>query len=90
MTYNFQREMAAHGVTVDKRLVQSSASLQLNLEGADKVVYFTHQYTNMTIDKNLFLLGTAASAKELGIGSVTAVCPVEHDFAYSEDEKTWQ
>ena len=43
----------------------------------------------MSIDKNLFLLGTAASARELKIKSVTAVCPVEHDFAYSEDDKSW-
>lgn len=43
----------------------------------------------MAIDKNMFLLGTAASAKELGISKVTAVCPVEHDFAYTESEKSW-
>jgi len=87
--YSFQREMAAAGVTVDKRMIQSSAALTLNLEGAENVVYFTHHYTNMAIDKNLFLLGTAASAKELGINKVTAVCPIEHDFAYTEDEKSW-
>ena len=89
LSYSFQREMAEKGVTLDKRMTQSSAGLTHNLEGADKVLYFTHQYTNMSIDKNLFLLGTAAAARELKIKNVTAVCPVEHDFAYSEDEKSW-
>jgi len=81
--------MAASGVEVDKRLVKSSAGLTLNLEGAENVVYFTHHYTSMAIDKNLFLMGTAAAARELGIKKLTAVCPIEHDFAYTEDEKTW-
>ncbi len=40
--YDFQREMAAAGVTVDKRMAQSSGSIDVNLEGAEHVLYFTH------------------------------------------------
>jgi hypothetical protein len=43
----------------------------------------------MAIDKNTYLLGAAQLAQNLGIKKMTAVCPVEHDFAYSEDEKSW-
>jgi hypothetical protein len=81
--------LAAKDIIVDKRMIQGSAALTMNLEGAENVLYFTHQYTSMCIDKNMFLMGTAAAAKELGIKKVTAVCPVEHDFAYSEGDMDW-
>ena len=88
--YAFQREMAAKGVIVEKHQANSGSSLDIALEGASKVVYFTHNYTSMTSDKNSFLLGTAKLAKKHGVSSITAVCPVEHDLAYSENmEKNW-
>ena len=59
------------------------------MEGADKLVYFTHDYTAMTSCKNNFLIGAAKLAKKHGISNMVAVCPVEHDLAYSEDENTW-
>jgi len=34
-------------------------------------------------------VGTSKLAKKHGVGSMVAVCPVEHDFAYSETETTW-
>jgi len=40
--YDFQREMAALGITVDKRMCRSSDKLDLDLEGAEHVLYFTH------------------------------------------------
>ena len=43
----------------------------------------------MTVEKNVFLHGTAKIAQKLGVKKLTAVCPVEHDFCYNEDEKTW-
>ena len=43
----------------------------------------------MTSCKNNFLIGSAKLAKKHGVSSMVAVCPVEHDFAYSEDERTW-
>jgi hypothetical protein len=43
----------------------------------------------MTSCKNNFLIGSAKLAKKHGISSMVAVCPVEHDMAYSEDEKSW-
>ena len=77
------------GVELDKRQTTNAQSLDINLEGADKLVYFTHDYTSMTSCKNNFLVGTAKLAKKHGISNMVAVCPVEHDFAYSEDETTW-
>jgi exonuclease V gamma subunit len=40
--YDFQREMAAQGVTVEKRMAQSSQKLEIEMEGAEHVLYFTH------------------------------------------------
>lgn len=87
--YAFQREMLAQGVTVDKRLTNNGQSLGLALEGATDVVYFTHEYTNMVSCKNNFLIGTAKLAAQQKIKNVIAMCPVEHDLAYSEDDKNW-
>ena len=54
------------------------------------MLYFTHDYTSMTSDKNALLLGAAKLAKKHGVNNMVAVCPVEHDLAYSEDdEKSW-
>jgi hypothetical protein len=39
--------------------------------------------------KNNFLIGTAKLAAQQKIENVIAVCPVEHDLAYSEDDKNW-
>ena len=88
--YAFQREMAAKGITVEKHQTNSGSSLDIALEGASKVVYFTHNYTSMTSDKNSFLIGTAKLAKKHGVSNFTAVCPVEHDMVYSENiDKSW-
>ena len=60
------------------------------MEGADKVVYVTHDYTSLVACKNNFLIGTAKLAKKHGVKNLVAVCPVEHDLAYTETEgKTW-
>ncbi len=60
------------------------------MEGASKVVYFTHDYTSLVSDKNNFLVGTAKLAKKHGVSSLVAVLPVEHDLAYTESEdKSW-
>jgi uncharacterized protein YbjT (DUF2867 family) len=88
--YTFQREMNIAGIQVDKRLANNGAALDIAMEGADKVVYFTHDYTSMCPDKNDFLVGTAKLAKKHGVKSVAAVCPVEHDMAFTEDQnRTW-
>jgi hypothetical protein len=87
--YEMQREIATNGVTLDKRQTTNAQALDIALEGADKVVYFTHDYTVMTPCKNNFLIGASKLAKKHGVSSMVAVCPVEHDFAYSETESTW-
>lgn len=85
--YAFQREMQEQGITVDKRLTSNGAALDIALEGADEFVYFTHDYLSMTPDKNDFLVGTSKLARKHGVKSMVAVCPVEHDMAYTEDVK---
>ena len=88
--YAFQREMAAKGIELEKHQANSGSSLDIALEGANRVVYFTHNYTSMTSCKNNFLVGTSKLAKKHGVSSLTAVCPIEHDFAYTENlEKSW-
>jgi len=59
------------------------------MEGADKVVYFTHDYFSMTSCKNNTLVATSQIAKKLGVSNMVAVCPVEHDMTASEDSQTW-
>ena len=82
--------MAAHGVHVEKHQVNSGQTLDIALEGAENMLYFTHNYTSMTSGKNDFLVGAAKAAKKHGIKHMTAVCPVELDLAYSEhSSKTW-
>ena len=84
--YNFQRELQAKGIALDKRMTSNLGSLEVGLEGADKVVYFTHDYTSMTSCKNNTLVAASQVAKKLGIQSMVAVCPVEHDMAFSESK----
>lgn len=88
--YAFQRELNAQGIEVDKRITTNGAALDIALEGADKMVYFTHDYTSLVSCKNNFLVGSAKLAKKHGLSSVAAVLPVEHDMAYTEDDaKSW-
>ena len=88
-SYNFQRELGASGIQLDKRMTSNLGSLEVNLEGADKVVYVTHDLFSMTSCKNNTLVATAKVAKKLGVKDVVAVCPVEHDMAFSDDSKSW-
>ena len=57
--YAFQRELGANGTVVDKRMTSNLGSLEVNLEGADQAVYFTHDYTSMTSCKNNTLVATS-------------------------------
>ena len=87
--YALQRELADRGVELDKRLTKNAQSLELGMEGADQVVYFTHDYFSMVSCKNNFLIASSKIAKRQGVKQMLAVCPVEHDMAYSEDSKSW-
>ena len=87
--YNFQRELAGCGVQLDKRMTSNLGSLEVNMEGADQVVYLTHDLFSMTSCKNNTLVATAKVAKKLGVGNMVAVCPVEHDMAHSDDSQSW-
>ena len=50
----------------------------------------THDYTSLVACKNNFLVGTAKLAKKHVVKNTIAVCPVEHDLAYTETEgKSW-
>ena len=59
--YDFQRELSGQ-VTVDKRQSTNAEALKIEMEGAEKLVYFTHDYLSMTSDKNNFLVGAAKLA----------------------------
>ena len=87
--YALQRELAEKGIELDKRLTKNAQALELGIEGADQVVYFTHDYFSMVSCKNNFLVASSKIAKRQGVKQMVAVCPVEHDMAYSEDGKTW-
>ena len=81
--YQWQRDN--QNITVQKELVQNLASLQLELEGAQDVLYFTHDYPSMSASKNSFIQKTAIIAKKQGVKKFVAVCPIEYDLIYSED-----
>ena len=77
------------GVNLDKQLARSGQSIDIALEGASEVVYFTHDYTTMCSDKNQHLNAVAGLTKKHGIKNVVAVCPIELDLAWSEDETNY-
>lgn len=62
--------------------------MELALEGAQDVVYFTHDYFASTSDKNNFIQATARLAKKHGVNKLVAVCPIEHELFWSEDKHT--
>ncbi len=70
-------------------MTSNLGSLEVGLEGADQVVYFTHDYTSMTSCKNNTLVATSQVAKKMGVKNLVAVCPVEHDMAFSESKQSW-
>ena len=43
----------------------------------------------MASDKNTHLVGVAKIAKKLGVKNIVAVCPFEHDLAWSEDNTSY-
>lgn len=61
--YAFQRALP-QGVTLEKHQVQTLANLDIALEGAQHVVYFTHDYFANSSDKNNFIQATARVAKK--------------------------
>lgn len=83
--YSFQRTVQ---VPVEKHMVQTVTNLDLALEGAQDVVYFTHDYFASTSDKNNFLQATAKLSKKHGVKKLVAVCPLEHELYWSEDKHT--
>ena len=84
--YNWQ---ATLDVPVEKHLAITGQSIEIGLEGADKVLYFTHDYFTMASDKNQHLKATAAISKKVGAKNLVAVCPLEHELAWTEDQKSW-
>lgn len=85
--YQMQRALP-QGVQVEKHMVQTAANLDLALEGAQDVVYFTHDYFASSSDKNNFIQATSRMAKKHGFNKLVAVCPLEHELYWSEDKHT--
>lgn len=76
------------GVTLEKHQVQTLANLELGLEGAKDVIYFTHDYFANTSDKNNFIQATSRLGRKHGVSKMVAVCPIEHELYWSEDKHT--
>lgn len=70
-------------------MARSAQSIDLGLEGAKEVVYFTHDYYTMSSDKNSHLIAAARLTKKHGVKNFVAVCPMEQDLAWSEDPKNF-
>jgi hypothetical protein len=85
--YDFQRALPAD-LTLTKHQVQNAAALEYALEGAQDVLYFTHDYCANAADKNSFIQGAAKIAKKQGVERLVAVCPIEHELYYTEDQHT--
>lgn len=83
--YDMQRELSKSGVHMEKFQTTNANDLKIAMEGAQNVVYLTHDYVTMTSDKNNFLVATAKIAKMHGVKNMVALCPIEHDLAYSEE-----
>ena len=84
--YGWQRNL---GTPLNKQLARSVQSIELGLEGAKDVLYFTHDYFSMSSDKNSHLEVVARLTKKHGVSNFVAVCPLEHDLAWSEDDKSF-
>jgi hypothetical protein len=85
--YTLQRALPA-GVTLEKQQVQTIANLEIGLEGAQDVLYFTHDYFASSADKNKFIQATSRLAKKHGAKRFVAVTPIEHELYWSEDKHT--
>ena len=85
--YAMQRTVPA-SCEIEKVQVQSGKAVEYALEGADSVLYFTHDYLAMTHDKNDYLKRAAISCSKVGAGNLVAVCPVELDMHYTEDKQS--
>ena len=85
--YAWQSGLA--GVRVNKVLARSAQSLDLALDGAKDVVYFTHDYSTLASDKNNHLKAVAGLTKKHGIKNFVAVCPFENNLAWSEDDTSF-
>lgn len=68
-------------------MVRNASALDRQLEGAKDVVYITHDYFANVADKNTYIAGLAKLAKKHGVEKLVAVCPIEHELYYTEDEK---
>jgi len=66
--------------------VQNAAALEHAIEGSKEVLYFTHDYTANAADKNTFIQGAAKITKKHGVEKFVAVCPIEHELYYTEDQ----
>lgn len=85
--YALQRTLPS-GVTIEKQQVQTIANLEIGLEGAQDVLYFTHDYFASSADKNNFLQATSRLSKKHGAKRLVAVCPLEHELYWTEDKHT--
>ena len=63
----YKWQVGLTGVKVNKHLARNATSIDLGLEGAQDVVYFTHDYVTMSSDKNSHLVAAAKLTKKHGV-----------------------
>ena len=85
--YTWQHQLG--GVEFKKQMARTVQNIDVSLEGAKEVVYFTHDYCTMASDKNAHLEAVAKLTNKHGVPNLVAVCPIEHDLAWSEDDKSF-
>ena len=83
--YALQEEIG-EAAQLEKITASSQADLKYYLEGAENVLYFTHDYCTLSSAKNAFIEATAKSAKQVGVKKLLCVCPIEYDLYFTESD----
>jgi len=83
--------------TYEKEQASSKDQLEINMRGAENVVYFHNDYFAMTGSKEQWLQASIESAKNTGVKKFIAVAPIEYEMYYTEGsdidkkrEEAWQ
>lgn len=65
--------------------IRNTKALEVALDGAKDVLYFTHDYFSLSHGKNDLLRATAKLCRNHGVKNLVAVCPIEYDMYTSDD-----
>lgn len=65
--------------------VRNTKALEIALEGAKDVIYFTHDYFSLSHGKNDLLRATAKACRDNKVKNLVSVCPIEYDMYTSDN-----